>query len=132
MRRIKAIVDSGASKSCASKSLAPEVSARPSEGSKRGQTFAAAGGKALHNEGEKVVSMVTGQGKQVNTEWQVVEVSRPLMSVNQICRKGNIVVFGEYGGYIMSLHDGSQTPFGVEDDVYILDLYMPPFGRQGA
>ena len=131
MRKIEAIVDSGASSSCASRHMAPEIAAKPSEGSKRGQTFAAAGGKALPNEGEKKIPMMTSQGRNVDTEWQVVETSRPLMSVHQICRKGNVVVFGQEGGYIMSLSDGSRTPFGVKDNVYVLDLYMPPFGRQG-
>ena len=53
------------------------------------------------------------------------------MSVHQICAKGNVVVFGESGGYIMHMTSGHCTPFGVEDNVYVLDLYMPPFGRQG-
>ena len=48
------------------------------------------------------------------------------MSVHQICSKGNNVVFGESGGYILNLQDGSQTPFGVEDNVYVMDLYLPP------
>ena len=79
------------------------------------------------------------EGKGINTTWQVVDVSRPLMSVHQICEHGNIVVFGEKGGYIMSLEDGSQTHFGVEDNVYVLELYLPPnpadhedFRRQGT
>ena len=114
-RRVKAIVDSGASNSVASGSLAPEVTPTPSEGSRRGQTYAAAakGSKPLHNEGEKVVQAFTGQGRSVSTTWQVVDVNRPLMSVHQICSKGNVVVFGESGGYILNLADGSQTPFGV-------------------
>ena len=66
------------------------------------------------------------QGKGVTTTWQIVDVSRPLMSVHQICQKGNAVVFGESGGYILNLSDGTQTPFGVEDNVYVLDLYLPP------
>ena len=70
--------------------------------------------------------VITNQGKHVNSEWQVVAEKRPLMSVHQICSKGNIVVFGESGGYILSLQDGSQTPFGVEDNVYVMDLYLPP------
>ena len=77
---------------------------------------------------------ITNQGKQVNTEWQIVEVQRPLMSVHQICQKGTVVVFGESGGYILNLADGSQTPFGVENNVYVMDLYLPPskgFGRPG-
>ena len=139
-RKIKAIVDSGASNSVASGNLAPEVEVQPSEGSRRGQTYAAASkhGKPLINEGEKVVQAVTREGREVSTKWQVVDVSRPLMSVHQICAQGNIVVFGESGGYIMNLNDGAQSYFGVEDNVYVLELLLPPagakpegFGRQG-
>ena len=116
--------------------MAPEIEAVPSEGSKRGQTFSAAapGGKPRKNEGEKVVPALTGQGKQVRTKWQVVETNRPLMSVHQICQQNNIVVFGQDGGYIMSLTDWELTHFGVEDQVYVLDLFLPPaqgFRRQG-
>ena len=48
------------------------------------------------------------------------------------------MVFGQHGGYILNLADGSQTPFGVEGNVYVLDLYLPPvenaegFRRQGG
>ena len=136
MRSVKAIVDSGASISCASGELAPEVVPVPSEGSKRGQSFTAAGkgGKPLVNEGEKTVQAYTDQGRMVSTKWQVVDVSRPLMSVHQICKNGNIVVFGEEGGYIMNLADGATTCFGVEDNVYVMNLHIPPsggFGRPG-
>ena len=51
---------------------------------------------------------------------------------NEIIKKGNLVIFGEAGGYIYSLEDVSHTPFGVEDNVYVLDLFVPPFGRPGA
>ena len=56
----------------------------------------------------------------------MVEVNRPLMSVHQICERGNVVVFGEHGGYVLNLADGTQTCFGVEDNVYIMELYLPP------
>ena len=127
---VKAIVDSGASNSVASGTLAPEIDATPSEGSRRGQTYASAAknGKPLVNEGEKLVPAYTREGRGVSTKWQVVEVNRPLMSVHQICEHGNIVAFGENGGYIMSLADGSQTHFGVEDNVYVLELMLPPSG----
>ena len=81
------------------------------------------------NEGQKIIPALTGQGKEVTTTWQVVEVNKPLMSVHQVCEKGNVVVFGQHGGYILNLADGSQTPFGVEGNVYVLDLYLPPAGN---
>ena len=140
-RRVKAIVGSGASQSVASGSLAPEVEVTPSEGSRRGQTYAGAakGGKPLQNEGQKVVQALTTEGQQISTTWQVVDVSRPLMSVHQICQHNNIVVFGVDGGYVLNLETGSQSHFGVEENVYVMDLFLPPspvapagFRRQGA
>ena len=93
----------------------------------------------LQNEGEKTVPALTREGKGVSTTWQVVDVNRPLMSVHQICTHGNVVVFGESGGYVLNLSDGSQTHFGVEDNVYVMELFLPPpqgepagFRRQGS
>ena len=77
--------------------------------------------------------------ENISTMWQIVEVNRPLMSVHQICQKGNICVFAEHGGYVMNLNDGATTHFGVEDNVYVMELFLPPsksgaegFPRQGA
>ena len=115
-------------------SFAPEVEPQPSEGSRRGQTYAAAGGKSLPNQGEKVVQALTSTGRQVATRWQVVETTQPLMSVHQMWEQGNVVVLGAQGGYVLNLQDGSQTPIAVRDNVYVMDLYLPPkatFRRQG-
>ena len=86
-----------------------------------------------------MISAITREGKEITTKWQVVEVNRPLMSVHQICARGNICVFGEHGGYVMNLEDHSMTHFGVEDNVYIMELLVPPnqssqpgFRRQGS
>ena len=58
--RVKSVLDSGATDSCAPDCMCPEVKSRPSEGSKRGQMYTAAGGKKIANEGEKDITMVTG------------------------------------------------------------------------
>ena len=73
-----------------------------------------------------MIQALTNQGQNVTTTWQVVELSRPLMSVHQICERGNIVVFGQHGGYVMNLTSGAQSHFGVEDNVYVMELYLPP------
>ena len=57
-----------------------------------------------------------------------------ILTTWQICKNNNVVVFGEAGGYIMSLSDGACTPFGIEDNVYVLDLFLAPaegFRRPG-
>ena len=89
--------------------------------------YTAAGGKKMTNEGEKDVTMVAGTTEIVQTSWQTVDIIRPLSSVRQICLQGNKVLFGAQGG--------EETPFGIEDNVYVLDLWLPPspprgFGRR--
>ena len=129
------MLDSGATDSYAPDCMCPEVKSRPSDGSKRGQMYTAAGGKKIANEGEKDITMVTGTNEIVQTNWQTVDITRPLSSVRQICAQGNRVLFGAQGGVIYNIESGHETPFGIEDNVYVLDSWLPPsptrgFGRQ--
>ena len=77
---------------------------------------------ACYTKKSEISSPPTGR-RQCNAECKQTELA-------EICQRGNLVVFGEHGGYVLNLSDGSKTAFGVEDNVYVLDLYMPPFGRQ--
>ena len=132
--KVKSVLDSGATDSCAPDCMCPEVKSQPSEGSKRGQMYTAAGGKKIPNEGEKHLQMVTNANEVVQTNWQTVDITRPLSSVRQICMQGNRVIFGAHGGVIYNIETGHETPFGIEDNVYVLDLWLPPaqgFARQG-
>ena len=133
-RRVRSVVDSGASESCAPPDIAPEVETKESEGSRRGQTYsgAVAGAKVIKNLGEKELGMFTDEGMPTAGTWQILDVQRPLSSVRQICRQGNRVIFGMYGGVIQSMETGTEVPFGVEDNIYTLDLWMPPEGMKGA
>ena len=78
------------------------------------------------------MDMMTASGDVLGTRWQTVDITRPLSSVRQICAQGNRVVFGAGGGVICHLESGMETPFRLEDNVYVLDLWLPPFRRQGA
>ena len=137
---VKSVLDSGATDSCAPDCMCPEVASTPSAGSIRGQKYTAAGGKKIPNEGEKNLQMVTSENDVVTTNWQTVDITRPLSSVRQICMQGNRVIFGASGGVIYNIESGKVTPFEVEDNVYVLKLWLPPsgqansaqgFGRQG-
>ena len=70
--------------------------------------------------------MMTDDGIMLATCWQSVEVSRPLLSVRQIAKQGNRVTFGAIGGEIRNLKSGKVVPFGMEGNVYTLDLWIPP------
>ena len=91
--KVKSVLDSGATDSCAPDCMCPEVKSGPSEGSRRGQMYTAAGGKKIANEGEKDITMVTGASEIVQTNWQTVDITRPLSSVRQICLEGNTECF---------------------------------------
>ena len=95
-------------------------------GSRRGQKYLAASGEEIANESEKHLKMVTGEHEVVDTTWQTVDICRPLSSVRQICQQGNNVVFGAHGGVIVNLASGKQTNFRVEDNTYVLGLWLPP------
>ena len=49
--------------------------------------YNAASGKSLSNLGEKCLHMVTEEGKHTRGTWQIADISRPLSSVRQICKK---------------------------------------------
>jgi hypothetical protein len=127
-RRVTSVVDSGASDSVAPLSLAPEVEMRESPGSKRGQTYSGAspGGKEMRNHGEKELAMVTKEGQETSATWQMVDVNRPLSAVRRMCKQGNRVIFGQYGGVIQNIETGAEIPFEVEDEIYVMELWLPP------
>ena len=120
--KVKSVLDSGATDSCAPDCMCPEVKSRPAEGSRRGHMHTAAGGKKIANEGEKDITMVTGSNNVVQTNWETVDFTRPLSSVKQICLEGNRVVFGAKGGVICNIESGQETPFGNEGQCICLGL----------
>ena len=70
--------------------------------------------------------MMTEEGHMLATCWQTVDVARPLLSVRQIAQRGNRVNFGARGGDILNLKTKKVVPFGMEGNVYVLDLWIPP------
>ena len=131
-RRVRSVMDSGASDHCAPPELAPEIPITESVGSKRGQKYTAAGGKTIDNLGQKTVKMMTNECLDVVGTWQTAEVTRPLNSVKKMCEKGNRVWFGAQGGEIHNLYTGEVIPFGIEGDIYTLDLWLPPVEGEGG
>ena len=79
--KVKSVMDSGATDSCAPDCMCPEVKSRPSEGSRRGQMYTAAGGKKIANEGEKDIST-----NVVQTNWQTVDILARKQSVGRCSR----------------------------------------------
>ena len=81
-----------------------------------------AAGKKIANEGGKDITMVTGSNKVVQTNWQTVDITRPLSNVRQNCLQGNRVLFGAQ----IQLQYWKRRRDSVrhEDNVYVLDLWV--------
>ena len=75
--------------------------------------YSAVGGMKIANEGEKDIAVVTGANEVVHTNWQTVNITRPLSSARPTCLQETGVLFGAY-----NIERGQETPFGVEDNVY--------------
>lgn len=123
-RKVETVMDSGAAESVAPVELAPWVKLEASEGSRRGQTYLAAGGEKLPNLGEKKLEVFTSEGRPATATFQCADVTRALSSVSKICDRGNRVVFDVDGGFIVDKSSGARTNFRRENNVYVLDMFM--------
>jgi hypothetical protein len=95
-----------------------------SPGSLRGTAYLAAGGERIPNLGQQTLNVVTNEGHETQTVYQIAEVTRPLTAVGTTCDKGNIVVYGPGGGCIYHMGSGIQTNFARRGGIYELDLWM--------
>ena len=58
------------------------------------------------------------------TQVQIGDVNRPLMSVSQMCDKGNYVLFTAEGGSVLNLYDGQWIDFERVHNTYMMDLWL--------
>ena len=104
--------------------MAPGVPNLDSPGSLRGQAYIAAGNERIPNLGQQTLNVVTNEGYETQTVYQIAEATRPLTAVGTTCDKGNIVVYGPCGGCIYNLGTGIQTNFTQRGGINELDLWM--------
>ena len=89
--RLRTVMDSGAADNVGPPSMAPMVPTVESPGSLRGQAYIAAGHERIPNLGQNTLNMVTNEGVETQTVYQIAEVTRPLAAVGTTCDKGNFV-----------------------------------------
>ena len=107
----ESVVDSGAAQSVApSKGFFERIPARESEGQRRGQTYTAAAGKPLNNEGEKTLNVFTYENVPSQVTYQLADINKPLTAVGDVCDKDRLVIFCKNGGFIQN-KEGNLTKF---------------------
>ena len=114
--RLRTVMDSGAAESVGPPSMAPGVPIHESPGLRRGQAYIAAGHERIPNMGQQVLSVVTNEGLEAQTLYQIAEVTRSLTAVGSTCDRGNVVVYSPHGGCIINrgvgVADELRTPRG--------------------
>ena len=125
-RRVRSVMDSGATKGVMHPDSFPDFPIQPSPGSKRGAVFGTAGSDELPNLGMWTLPALTAEGNRTMLASQVAEVSLPLSSVGEKCDEGNVVIFSSKGGLICNVQNGTLESFNREEGVYVLEQWVPP------
>ncbi len=78
-----------------------------------------------------MLSVDTHEGHEAHVLYQIAEVTRPLTAVGSTCDRGNVVVYGPYGGCIINRESGLQTNFERRGGIYELDLWVQKPSGEG-
>ena len=98
-------VDSGASSNLMARRHLPGYRVRPSEGSRRKQTWGSASGHGIPNEGEVEYECMDENGNIEKRKTQIGEVRRPLAAVCEYSRDFKICFFCEDENWIIDRND---------------------------
>ena len=122
-------LDSGAGEHVASRSTALKYPVVESAGSRAGQHFVAAGGARIPNEGQfklrlRSGGMAKGEGKDIESTFQVAKVTRPLWSVGRICDEGFSINFTQTEAVVKDKLGKAICKFHRKGGLYVADLQL--------
>ena len=122
---LRLTVDSGAGASVVPPSDADNVPLQ--KGDNTGCKYEVANGEIIINQGEKRCAMITeqtGQPRQLNL--QVADVHKGLLSVIELVKKGQRVVFDDEWSYIQDKRSGQCDTLLQTDDSWELVTWVKP------
>jgi hypothetical protein len=123
-------LDSGCTDHVMDAEDAPGYTVRPSPGSRRGQQFTVGNGEQVPNEGEVSLNLTapagSGRTADISTNFQVAEITRPLMSVSRICDQGMSVVFTASGAKVYDSGHKEVCQFERSRGLYVSKMQLKP------
>ena len=132
-------LDTGATVHAADRLDLPGHEVSESAGSRAGQKFGCAGGKLISNEGEcKVLMVAPGRIEcEIDTTIQIAKITRPLLSVTQMTKNGDISVLCKKDeALVLDAHDRILVVFQRKGGLYVAKMkvrnpkYKAPFWGQ--
>ena len=134
--------DSGAGDHVASDQDAPGYAVAESIGSKAGAGFIAADGNRIPNQGQMTLELQgprgNGEFQNLQSVFQVANVTRPLMSVGKMCDQGHSVLFTKTAGIVKDSTGKTLCTFDRRGGLYTCKMRLKNpkaaavFRRQGA
>ena len=128
-RVVRIGVDSGAGVSVWPRDLCKDYPTKPTEASKQGEKYAAAGvgSAAIFNEGERRIAFDV-DGNRWGVRMQVAAVRKPLLAVSEMCDAGHDVHFLSTGeAYAVHRETGEITEFVRQKGVYEITAHVLPY-----
>ena len=128
-KRVKIGIDSCAAETVCPQGWASEFKMETVKPGNALNLVNASGGKIGHY-GERKVALQTedefGWEKVIGLPFQVCDVKRPLAAVSQICKKGNIVQFGEKEEdcFIMNVGTQERIWLSLENGQYVMEACL--------
>ena len=133
-RKVRVTFDSGAAESVTPASAFPGFEVKESRGSKMGQSYQAAGGKEIPNQGQIQVEGQTEEYQNRNVVFQICPVTKPLFAAAQAAKAGFKNVLDDEGSHMLHKKTGQKTKLEVVNGVYVFDLWVKDkegFARPG-
>ena len=134
---VEVTLDSGCCKHVLPAEAIPGYNIEESPGSRRGANFIVGNGELVPNEGQAHLNLAADSGngteQLVRSTFQIADLTRPLMSVSQICAQGHKCVFE--GEHAMVIDQGGETvcKFRKQGGLYVASMKLKspsPFVRQ--
>ena len=129
-------LDSGACKHVMPADSAPGYPIMDSPGSRRGQNFIVGNGQRVPNEGQMCLNLEAHTGdntdQMLHSTFQVADLTRPLMSVSQVCASGHKCLFEKDHALIMNAQGETLVKFEMQGGLYVATMRLKaptPFGR---
>ena len=119
---VRVTMDSGAASHVMPETMFPHVKLERITSPKK---FVAATGQHIKDLGENSIPFKTNEGVQRCITSRSANVVKPLISLQNVVRDGNIVVLDEKNPHIRNTRDGTAIKLDVNNCVYTMDVDLP-------
>ena len=134
---VEVTLDSGCCKHVLPAESIPGYDIEDSPGSRRGANFIIGNGELVPNEGQAHLNLAAEMGnlsqQLVRSTFQVADLTRPLMSVSQICSQGHKCVFDGEQAMVVAQDGETICKFRKQGGLYVATMKLKspsPFTRQ--